>query len=170
MDSSRRGAGRLALTGSAGRRGRGCERRGRAALRPGARRCRWMRRSRHRDLASGAGPICLDCDTADRHVFDVAVRQRSEELAGIEAAGVGQWRRLVRPMAARRPARSSAATAFQLSASSRRSGIGRRRAASTVAAGTSGSRTASAPKGSVIREDVFNDVMRSAYRGLRGHR
>jgi hypothetical protein len=84
--------------------------------------------------------------------------------AGVEAAGAGHWRGLVPLVAASRPARSSAATAFQLNASSRRSDIGRRRAASTVSRGTSGLRTASATNGSGPPTEVFSDVMRSAYR------
>jgi hypothetical protein len=54
-----------------------------------------------------------------------------ERFESVEAAGVRHWLGIVRLVAASRPARSSAATAFQLNASSRRSDIGRRRAAST---------------------------------------
>jgi hypothetical protein len=60
--------------------------------------------------------------------------------------------------------RSSAAMEFQLSASSRRSDIGRRRAARTVSATASGSRTAPETGESVVRAHSSENVTGSAYR------
>ncbi len=86
--------------------------------------------------------VCLNCDATNCQVVHVVARKGSEELAGIESArlaGLGtHWPVSGFLVTAARPTRSSAATAFQLNASSKRSDIGRRRAASTVSGTASG--------------------------------
>jgi hypothetical protein len=70
-------------------------------------------------------------------------------------------------VALRRPARSSDATVFQLNASSSRSDIGRRRAASVAAGAASGSRTKSATAASAGRADSLGKVTGPAYRAAK---
>src|SRR5271163_1199317 len=60
--------------------------------------------------------VGLDRDSADRHVLDTVACERREQLARVEPAGVAHLPGSVCRDTASRPARSSAATAFQLMA------------------------------------------------------
>jgi hypothetical protein len=75
--------------------------------------------------------------------------KRPEQLARIEALVVAGHCLGFVPVTFARPARSSTATAFQLTASANRSDIGRRRASITASGLASGSRTEAATCGSV---------------------
>jgi hypothetical protein len=112
--------------------------------------------------------VCLDRDPTDGHVLDVVSRQRPEKLTGVERPGVvaslchsSGTGRLVTVAS---PARSSAATLFQLSASSKRSDMGRRRAASTAFIVASGSRTCSTPEELAMSGVPFNERITPGYR------
>jgi hypothetical protein len=93
-----------------------------------------------------------------------AVCERCEEPASVEDERVGHWSGFVCLLLAARPARSSAATVFQLNASSKRSAIGRCRAARSVPATASGSRTSSATGGPVAGVGSSGDLTGPAYR------
>src|SRR3984957_9593112 len=93
-------------------------------------------------LREALASVCLDGDAADGHVLDAVSGEREEQLARVEGVGLAHRSSLERVLATSRPACSSAASAFQLKASSRRSDMGRRRAARTASAASSGSRTA----------------------------
>jgi hypothetical protein len=103
-------------------------------------------RRRDRDvevLCEALASVRLHGDAADRDVLDLAQGERGEQLASVEVSALAHRRGSVCGVTAR-PARSSAATEFQLSASSRRSDIGRRRAASTASVAARGLRAACA--------------------------
>jgi len=116
-------------------------------------------------LRQALAPICLNCNTTDGHVVDVVAGERGEQLASVESGRRRHGMDFAR-LAARRPRRSSAATLFQLNASSRRSDIGRLRAARVASRDAIGSRVrcmGGGDAGGTVSPDDF--MVRSAYRG-----